>query len=178
MEPVKIYRLYNDRGQCYYGCTTKTLKRRLGQHRTSAKTQACTSHLLFEPSCDLEEPVVNIELVEELGRCNCHKKREAYYIENNECVNKYVPGRTHKESIQAYLKKYPERRRQTQENWRKKNPTYHRDYYRRKRDEAKAQAEADEEAPQVYSEPPVEEVYDIAEWFNSVCNKGVYVKLE
>ena len=87
----KIYKIYNDSipDKVYYGSTVNTLTKRFGQHKD--KFHLCTSKQLF--------PNAKIVLVEKIP-CNDKDeltKRERWYIENNECVNKYIPGRTQKE---------------------------------------------------------------------------------
>ena len=105
----KIYKIYNDSipDKVYYGSTINTLVKRLGQHKD--KFHLCTSKQLF--------PNAKIVLVEKFP-CNDKDeltKRERYYIENNECVNKNIPGRTikewkkvNKENIKQIDKKYRE----------------------------------------------------------------------
>ena len=88
----KIYKLINDElGLTYYGSTATTLTKRLCGHKT--KTNKCKSKLLFTGGA------VEIFLVEEFPCENKDQlnKRERFYIENNECVNKNIPGRTMKE---------------------------------------------------------------------------------
>ena len=92
-QDAKIYKLVNDSmpGLVYYGSTVNTFARRLGQHK--APTNKCKSKCLFEHG------TVQIFLVEEYP---CENKlqlnaRERFYIENNDCVNKHIPGRSKKE---------------------------------------------------------------------------------
>ena len=94
---AKIYKLVNDEmpGLVYYGSTCNTFARRLCSHK--APTNKCKSKCLFEHG------TVQIFLVEEYP---CENKlqlnaRERYYIENNDCVNKSIPGRTQKEYYEA-----------------------------------------------------------------------------
>ena len=91
----KIYKIYNDDipDKVYYGSTCNTLVKRLYKHKTGnkIKTTKCSSSVLF--------PGAKIVLVEKYP-CNDKDeliKRERYYIENNDCVNKCIPGRTNKE---------------------------------------------------------------------------------
>ncbi len=92
---AKIYKLVNDTlGLTYYGSTTKKLSVRKGQHKYQSTRKNTTSKLLFQG-----EGKVDIVLVEKFP-CNDKEElnmRERFYIENNECVNKNVPGRTGKE---------------------------------------------------------------------------------
>ncbi|MBC8307069.1 MAG: hypothetical protein H8E55_66330 [Pelagibacterales bacterium] len=89
----KIYKIYNDSmpNKCYYGSTIQPLSKRLSTHKKIYKD--CTSKQLFE------QKGAKIVLVENVI-CNNKEeleKRERFYIENNKCVNKKIPGRTKKE---------------------------------------------------------------------------------
>lgn len=93
----KIYKLYSpSKNLVYYGSTTKSLSQRLANHTYEYRTKTdrlCQGHLVLE--CD----DYKIELVEDFP-CNNKQqleRREGEYIKNNECVNKYVAGRTKKE---------------------------------------------------------------------------------
>ena len=98
-ENGKIYKLVNDElGLTYYGSTCSELRKRFWAHKARAKFKHCTSHKLFESG------ICKIYLVEKVS---CEDKmeltkRERFYIENYECVNKKIPNRTDKE---YYLKK-------------------------------------------------------------------------
>ena len=88
----KIYKLVNDElNLTYYGSTCNELRKRLNDHKK--KSNKCSSKIMFESG------VVKIYLVEEFPTENkmLLNQRERYYIENNECVNKVIPGRTRKE---------------------------------------------------------------------------------
>lgn len=95
-ENSKIYKLVNDEmpGMVYYGSTYNTLVKRLSKHKTPSNH--CRSKVLFEFG------KVQIILVEKYP-CNDIdelKAQERFYIENNECLNKVIPGRTDKEYYQ------------------------------------------------------------------------------
>ena len=80
-ENGKIYSLKCN-GLVYYGSTRTTLERRMVVHK--APSNGCSSKQLFE----LGE--VEIQLVENYP-CNSKReleKREQYYIDNFECINK------------------------------------------------------------------------------------------
>jgi hypothetical protein len=90
----KIYRLTCDDPELiYYGSTTETLSSRLSKHKYEYKIDSykkCSSSKLYEVGG------VDIELVLE---CPCNSKKELEevertYIENDNCVNKYIPQRT------------------------------------------------------------------------------------
>ncbi len=87
----KIYKIINDSmpNMVYYGSTCNTFAKRMGQH----KELRYSSRILFEygnPQMILIEKYPCNDKME-------LKSRERYYIENNECVNKQIPGRTKKE---------------------------------------------------------------------------------
>ena len=91
----KIYKLICDDPELvYYGSTTqKYLSSRLAGHKVIAKKGQCKSQKLIDAGG------VKIYLVENFP---CESKnelhaRERFYIENNNCVNKALPGRTQKE---------------------------------------------------------------------------------
>jgi hypothetical protein len=60
-----------------------------------------TSFILFDKYGIDNCKIVLVEEVECKSKEDLHK-RERYYIENNECVNKYIPGRTRKETQKEY----------------------------------------------------------------------------
>ena len=89
----KIYKLWSPHGnEIYIGSTINTLAKRLDQHKKTYIKYS--SKYLFENYDD-----VRIELIEEYP-CNNKmelNKKEGEHIRNNECLNKYVAGRTQKE---------------------------------------------------------------------------------
>ena len=95
----KIYKIINPHtDKCYVGSTTlKYLSSRLGQHVYDfKKSKNMSSEYILE--------LGNYEIVLiELYPCNSKDElhaRERYYIENLDCVNKIIPGRTTKEYYQ------------------------------------------------------------------------------
>ena len=96
----KIYMIESlSAGLVYYGSTCLPLSKRLSSHKSEynrAKQNlrnSVTSHQI------LDCPDYKIFLVERYP-CNTKEEllsREAYYIRNNECVNKNVPNRSQKE---------------------------------------------------------------------------------
>ena len=107
----KIYKIVNDvNDKVYYGSTIQKLCVRMCGHR--AKHSNCMSKNI---GVDLKE--CKIILVENII-CNSKEellKRERWYIENNECVNKRIPGRTKKEYRQANKEKIAKKRKQYNE---------------------------------------------------------------
>ena len=89
----KIYKLISKEmpGLVYYGSTVQTLKCRMSRHK-SPSNKSC-SKALFEYG------IPEIILIEDYP-CNSRKElclREGEYQLGNECINKYVAGRTDKE---------------------------------------------------------------------------------
>ena len=85
-------------GMTYYGHTTTTLEKRKSNHRSKAKSvtlkkKTCKSKLIVDAGdwemIEIEKyPCANVKEA---------RARERYWIENHECVNKNIPGRTYKE---------------------------------------------------------------------------------
>ena len=116
----KIYKItdiaYN---KCYIGSTTEELSMRMARHRASYKRFLRGDKKSHIRSFDLfnEYGIENckIELVEYF-KCDSLqelRRREGEHIKNNDCVNKYLAGRTMKEYkqdnkdiIDKYLKEY------------------------------------------------------------------------
>lgn len=127
-ENSKVYKLYdNTNGDCYYGSTVQSLAKRLAVHKSSAKKEG-------KGKCKSKSIILNgdynISLVEEV---NCQNKeqliaRERYYIENNDCVNKNIPGRTRQETQKAYDDSRKESRKE-----------YHRNRYLAKKEQLLAE---------------------------------------
>ena len=97
---AKIYKIINDElpNLIYIGSTVQPLINRLCEHRKNAKNAKInlTSKQLFE----IGKP--KIILLENFS-CDSKEelfKRERYYIESIQCVNKNIPTRTSKEYYQ------------------------------------------------------------------------------
>ena len=113
----KIYKIECDK-LVYYGSTCSTLTKRMSAHKI--KSNVCSSCILFEKG----NP--SITLVEDFP---CERKeqllaRERYYIENNECINKYVPCRTREE----FFAKHPEKRIETCKKYYENNKEHYKEY--------------------------------------------------
>jgi len=84
-EIYKIYKIVdNTNGNIYIGLTIQTLKERLRGH---VRHLDCVSRDI------IKNENYKIELIEE----TTDKSRERYWIENTECINRSIPGRTDKE---------------------------------------------------------------------------------
>jgi len=120
----KVYKIICDNPDLvYYGSTVqKYLSSRLAHHRRELN---CSSRKLFQYGN------VKIILVEKV---ECESKdelfmRERFYIENNNCVNKYIPGQT-KEELKIKIK---EKGKEYREN----NKEYQKEYYNKNKEKIK-----------------------------------------
>lgn len=102
----KIYKLVcNNTGLIYYGSTIQPLAQRKSGHKKDHikfLNNKCSFMTSFKI---IEEGNYDIILVEELSCENREQleSRERFYIDNNICVNKNIPGRTSDEKRIAYL---------------------------------------------------------------------------
>jgi hypothetical protein len=122
---AKIYKVVDKAyTMCYYGSTTQQLSRRMNCHRDHYKL-FCEGRFgrrlsVFDIFDTRGVDDCKIELVEE---CPCDSKeqlnkREGFYIQSNECVNKRIAGRTGAEWLSAN----PEKMKIYKARWRSANP--------------------------------------------------------
>ena len=102
----KVYKIWSPSRPelVYYGSTINSLSKRLSHHKdkykkykSGGKCSNTTSFKIFDECSDYR-----IDLVESFS-CNDREQlnaREGFYIRTNECVNKYVAGRTPQEWYQ------------------------------------------------------------------------------
>ena len=100
-EDAKIYKIVdNTNGNIYIGSTCEpTLARRLAKHRSNYNLFLKGTYHFVTSFKIIENNDYDIVLME---KCNVQNRdelhaRERFYIENNNCVNKIVVGRTRKE---------------------------------------------------------------------------------
>ena len=111
----KIYKIVcNVTGKVYIGSTIEILARRLAGHRRAYKTFKEGKSTNVTSYQIIEQGNYDIVLIE---NCPCESKeellrRERYFIESLDCVNKIIPTRTKKEYIQENIEKIRERRKQ------------------------------------------------------------------
>lgn len=144
----KIYKIHSHRTDLVYiGSTTQTLSRRLSKHKSSAKCRGeHTSKSIIEYGDAM------ITLIETYPCTNKTEleSRERYFIDNNECVNKYVPTRTRKqyydENRSTILQKkvlyHAENRTHNNtrtKEWRLQNKEYIKQFYKDNKDKNKSQ---------------------------------------
>ena len=99
-DKAKIYKIVdNTNNNIYIGSTCKSLNTRLSEHKSDYKRFLKGIYNNVTSFDILKNNDYQIELLED---CNIKTKqeliaRERYDIENNECTNKGIPGRTRKE---------------------------------------------------------------------------------
>ena len=104
LSKCEIYKItsLNNPDLVYYGHTCQTLAQRFSSHKAP--------HNPTKSKQIIEKGDAIILLVEEFS-CESEdqaRAREAFYVLNNQCVNKNVPGRTQKESVKVYQNKHKE----------------------------------------------------------------------
>ncbi len=102
---AKVYKIVcNDTGLTYYGSTcSPQLCDRIAQHRSGYK-RYLEGKIRYITSFSILQGGNYYYALVELFPCNSKDElgaRERYYIENFDCVNKYIPGRTSKEWDEA-----------------------------------------------------------------------------
>ena len=126
---IKIYRIIdNTNGNIYIGKTTRTLRQRLAGHKYDFKIgKSCSSQEI------LKNGDYKIELIEETE----DESRERYYIENTQCVNKNIPGRTHEERYKEQREYRLENQKKYNENNKDKIKKYKKEYQLNHKDDKK-----------------------------------------
>ena len=130
----KIYKIVcNITGESYYGSTTQPLSVRIGEHRRDAKIESrnvSSKPIILRGNYDIilceEYPCENKEQLH---------ARERKWIEDNECINKYIPGRTYKEYYEANKEQY----KQYNEEYREANKEQMKQYQKHYREANKEQ---------------------------------------
>tara|TARA_R110000782_G_scaffold145179_1_gene237950 strand:- start:11 stop:592 length:582 start_codon:yes stop_codon:yes gene_type:complete len=144
----KIYKIVcNETGETYYGSTTVLLSQRIGKHRLY---NSCSSR------CIIERGNYDYSLIEEFP-CESKEqlhKRERWYIENNDCVNVRVEGRTQKEYQNANKEKIQERKKQ----YYQANKEKIQEYYQANKEQTKQYYQANKEKIQEYREANKEKI--------------------
>ena len=110
----KIYRIVdNGYNKCYIGSTIEALSSRMAKHRALYRVHlnggkaSCKVLDIFD-ECGIDN--CKIELIEEYPCDNKMQllKREGFHIQNTNCVNKRVEGRTKQEYMFGYTAQYRE----------------------------------------------------------------------
>ena len=111
-----IYKLVGG-GLTYYGSTKSSLGTRKSKHKNDYKNFLLGKKCYISAYDILEKGDFNIELVEIVEDLDNLQIREGFYIKNNECVNKYVAGRTKQE----YYEDNEEKMKAYKAQWAKDN---------------------------------------------------------
>ena len=133
---AKIYKITGG-GLTYYGSTVqKYLSKRMSHHKSSANKTSSKQIVNFPDCCIILVEVFPCNSKDEL------RARERYYIENNECVNKCIPGRTQQESRRNYCEQNKEKIAEYKKNWGLQNKEHVAEYnrYYRARQQNKLQS--------------------------------------
>ena len=140
----KIYKIVcNKTGKIYIGSTVSKLSKRLSQHKEKYKKYLNNTYHFLTSFEILENENFQIVLIENIP-CNNKEelfRRERYYIENNKCVNKYIPLQTDRE---YYLKNIEKIKEQNQ-NYRilnnEKIKKYRKIYYKNNTEKIKQKSD-------------------------------------
>ena len=109
LDKGKIYKIVdNTNNNIYIGSTCQSLKTRLSVHKSDYKRFLKGLYHNVTSFDILKNNNYKIELLED---CNIKTKqellaRERYFIKNNNCLNKYIPGNLDDKGIQQYQKEY------------------------------------------------------------------------
>ena len=108
----KIYKIIdNTNGNIYIGSTCEPiLSRRLACHVANYKQYLKGNYNFVTSFNIIQNDNYDIVLIENCP-CDCKDelhKRERYYIETIQCINKIVVGRTHRNDNKVKLKQYQE----------------------------------------------------------------------
>jgi hypothetical protein len=116
---AKIYKIVdNTNDNIYIGSTCQPLRKRLSQHKS--KMDCSSREIIKNGNYD----IILIEDYPCMRKEQLHA-RERYHIENNQCVNKEIPGRTEEE------------KKEYNKEWREKNKEYNKEYYKEWREKNK-----------------------------------------
>jgi len=122
----KIYTIRSHQtDQIYIGSTTQPLSKRLYEHRKKYKKYITGEHYYISSFDILQYEDAYIELLEEYPCENkmMLEKREGELMRDNNCVNKYIAGRTRKEYYQDNkdkIKEYTEENKDKINEYKKK----------------------------------------------------------
>ena len=133
LSKCKIYKIVsmNNPDMVYYGHTCQTLSQRFSTHKAPSNTS--TSKIIIEKGDAI------IILVEEYPCNNIMEAtaREAFYVLNNNCINKNVPGRTdkeyrdsHKEQMNEYRDSHKEQLNEYQKEYQQSHIMQYKEYKR------------------------------------------------
>ncbi len=120
---AKIYKIFNDyNDDVYIGSTCNTLVRRYNQHRLFSTYEKYQNRPLYKLINEIGFDRFRIQLI---GNYPCEdkymlKQKEGEYIRELGTLNKNIAGRTNDESKKQYVINNPEKRKETQKQYRLK----------------------------------------------------------
>jgi hypothetical protein len=139
----KIYKIV-DIGytKMYIGSTTQSLSKRFSKHKgdyISWKNNKHSKVMAYDIFEEFGIDNCKIELIEE---CPCENKiqlfkKEGEYIQNNECVNKVIPGRTMKEWQESNKDKIAEYNKEYFQTNKDKFAEHNKEYFQANKDKIK-----------------------------------------
>ena len=130
----KIYKITDiEYTKMYIGSTTQPLYKRLSKHKCDYKRWKSgkdTKTMSFDLFDEFGIENCKIELIEEFSCENKEqlRKKEGEHIKNNQCVNKLIAGRTHKEYQQDNKQAILEYKREYIQNNKEKIAEYYKEY--------------------------------------------------
>ena len=140
---AKIYKITDIAyTKCYIGSTCEELSMRMARHRAGYKHFLISGKRYIRAYDLFNEYGVENCKIELMEYYNCDslqelRKREGEHIKNNECVNKYVAGRTYKEYREDNIDIIKE---------------YEKDYYQNNKDKIKEYRETHKDKIKEYRE--------------------------
>lgn len=133
---TKMYKLVGS-GMVYYGHTTQKLSARLRGHRAEAKTAKSGTSKLIVDGGDFEIIWLEDYPCKHVDEA---RARERWWIENNDCINKQLPGRTKKEYEESTKERSKTRSKVYAEANKEHIKEYLDDYYQKNKEKMKANA--------------------------------------
>jgi hypothetical protein len=131
-------------GEVYFGSTTKSLNIRIANHKACCKKWKDGERGYITSFSIIERGNFSYSLMEtvEYEDKKYLQERERWFIENNECINKYIPLRSvgeyrnsHKEQSQEYRDKHKEERKEKDKLYRELNKDKINEYRKKNRRE-------------------------------------------
>ena len=157
----KIYKIVcNITGETYYGSSCQPLSKRVGQHRVGFKRWKNGKFSYVKSFNIIERGDYDYRLVEE---CPCDSKeklhaRERYWIENNQCINKYIPTRTAKEYYEDNREQKNEYNKEYYEDNKEHIREQKKGYYEQNKEKIKEYIEQNKEKNKEYYEDNKEHI--------------------
>lgn len=104
-----IYLLFSESADLYYyGSTRQSLSQRLAEHKRDAKIKKSVNSKEIM-KCD-DYKIIALEEFKNIESIDLRIK-EGYYITNNKCINKNIPGATLKENYaRDYMRTWRQKR--------------------------------------------------------------------